>query len=120
MDRAFRYLLATQRTDGAWVPLSRLFPKADIPVVQISLPRPSDPQRLFKAGQALAGLRDHGVLFLGTGNITHNLRMARFGAKEAPTDAWALHARSDRAAAGDAGVHPHALRACRPLSDSAR
>jgi 4,5-DOPA dioxygenase extradiol len=73
---------------GVWAPLSRLFPAADVPVVQISLPHPSDPARLLKAGAALAPLREEGVLILGTGNVTHNLRLARFPVKEAPIDEW--------------------------------
>ncbi len=75
---------------GCWAPLCRIFPKADIPVLQIGLPRPSDPARLVKAGAALAGLRDDGVLMLGTGNVTHNLRMVRFGDKDRTPDDWAV------------------------------
>lgn len=76
---------------GVWAPLCRMFPNADVPVLEISLPRPSDPARLLKAGAALASFRDDGVLLLGTGNLTHNLRMARFGDKDARPDDWAVH-----------------------------
>ncbi len=59
---------------GAWVPLRYLFPGAEVPVVQLSLPRPRTPQGLLTAGQALAPLRQTGVLILGSGGVVHNLR----------------------------------------------
>ncbi len=74
---------------GTWVPLHRLRPAADIPVVQISVPVPSDPAKLIKAGLALAPLRDENILLMGSGNVTHNLRRAVFGVKDAPVQDWA-------------------------------
>ncbi|MEV4612696.1 class III extradiol ring-cleavage dioxygenase [Kitasatospora sp. NPDC049258] len=58
---------------GAYVPLVEMFPAADIPVLQISLPT-LDPQRLMEIGRRLAPLRDQGVLIVGSGFFTHNLR----------------------------------------------
>lgn len=59
---------------GAWVPLRFLFPKADVPVIEVSQPLPRTPQDVLKIGGALSPLRNDGVLLLGTGGIVHNLR----------------------------------------------
>lgn len=58
---------------GAYVPLMEMYPEADVPVLQISMPT-LDPQELFRLGQRLAPLRDQGVLIVGSGFSTHNLR----------------------------------------------
>jgi 4,5-DOPA dioxygenase extradiol len=60
---------------GAYVPLVAMYPAADVPVLQVSMPR-LDPQELFELGQALAPLRDEGVLVFGSGFLTHNMRYA--------------------------------------------
>lgn len=58
---------------GAYVPLKEMFPDADIPVLQMSMPS-LDPQVLYRLGQQLAPLRDEGTLIVGSGFTTHNLR----------------------------------------------
>ena len=73
---------------GAWAPLSRLYPAADVPMVQLSLPTPRTPRSLLALGQALAPLREEGLLLVGAGAVVHNLRLVRFDDPKEP-DAWA-------------------------------
>lgn len=58
---------------GAYVPLVEMYPEADVPVLQISMPT-LDPDELFTIGRRLAPLREQGVLIVGSGFSTHNLR----------------------------------------------
>jgi 4,5-DOPA dioxygenase extradiol len=59
---------------GVWTPLVHMFPRADRPVLQVSLPSREGAASVFALGQKLAPLRDEGVLLIGSGNLTHNLR----------------------------------------------
>lgn len=59
---------------GAYVPLVEMYPSADIPVLQMSMPT-LDPVELFHLGERLAPLRDSGTLIVGSGFTTHNLRL---------------------------------------------
>jgi 4,5-DOPA dioxygenase extradiol len=74
---------------GVWIPLRLLYPDASVPVVEISLPVPREPELVAEVGKALAPLRDRGILLVGSGGIVHNLRLAQLDRKEGPADGWA-------------------------------
>ena len=83
---------------GTYIPLLCMYPEADIPVLQISLPS-QQPEELLAVGRALAPLRDEGVLVIGSGFITHNLRALALRdtpAWAAEFDAWTADALARR------------------------
>ena len=95
---------------GAWCVLRHLWPDAGVPVFQLSIDYGKPPGFHYDLGRELRGLRDRGVLVIGSGNIVHNLRLLR-GDESTPDaldwarefDAWVR----DRIVAGD---HPSLLR----------
>jgi len=93
---------------GAWVPLLHLFPKADIPVFQVSLPSRLDAQGAWAFGRALAPMADEGVLIIGSGSLTHNLYefRAAHGADDAYVTVFASWVRE----AVERGDHARLLR----------
>jgi len=85
---------------GAYVPLVAMYPAADIPVLQMSIPT-MDPTTLMALGRALAPLRDEGILIVGSGFLVHNLRAIDMSRTTPPPwasefDAWAAEAIAKR------------------------
>ncbi|ERK17308.1 MAG: 4,5-DOPA dioxygenase extradiol [Pantoea sp.] len=69
---------------GSWGVLAKMYPEADIPVVQLSVDGTKPPAWHFELGRKLAALRESGVMIVASGNVVHNLRMLRWeGATEA-------------------------------------
>ena len=104
---------------GAWVPLLHLYPAADVPAFQVSLPARLDGETAWALGEALAPLADEGVLIVGSGSLTHNLAEFRSGAgNDAPyAEEFAAWVR-EAVASGDSArlrqtltLAPHAQRA---------
>ena len=100
---------------GVWVPLSLMYPQADVPIVQVSLPTRGGPALQTRIGHALASLREHGVLLIGSGSITHNLRELDWHAGPESVEPWALAFRDwmiDKLAANDeAALHDYRAQA---------
>ncbi|TNH15185.1 dioxygenase [Halomonas sp. BL6] len=71
---------------GAWVPLSLMYPDADIPVVSLSLPSRWGASELIALGEQLAPLRQEGILVIGSGSLTHNLYELQSQGSQVP--AW--------------------------------
>ncbi|NYE37073.1 4,5-DOPA dioxygenase extradiol [Nocardioides cavernae] len=88
---------------GAWVPLKIMYPEADIPVLQMSLPT-DDPHRLMQLGERLRPLRDEGVLVIGSGFLTHGLPFLKEFRIEAAAPGWSVdfdHWAADALTRGD-------------------
>lgn len=112
---------ATQGLDhGAWVPVRFLYPEADVPVFQLSLPASLSPQQAYALGAALQPLRDEGVLVVGSGSLTHNLYEFRLhddgheAAYAREFAAWvrqAVEARDHERLQQTLAIAPHAQRA---------
>ncbi|MGF6558155.1 4,5-DOPA dioxygenase extradiol [Pseudomonas sp. S30_BP2TU TE3576] len=100
---------------GVWVPLSLMYPQADIPIVQVSLPTRGGPALQTRVGHALASLREHGVLLIGSGSITHNLRELDWHAGPESVEPWAQAFRDwmiEKLAANDeAALHDYRAQA---------
>ncbi len=75
---------------GTWSVLCRVFPEADIPVVQLSIDETKPPQFHYELGKKLAALRSEGVLIMGSGNVVHNLHTYAWGNHNVEPFEWAL------------------------------
>ena len=74
---------------GAYVPLLKMFPQADIPVLQMSIPTFA-PEKLYELGRKLAPLRDEGVLIIGSGFLTHGLPYLKDFRIDATPPNWSI------------------------------
>lgn len=75
---------------GSWGILEKMYPNANIPVVQLSIDANQSPQWHYEFGKELVELRREGVLVIGSGNIVHNLRMMDWQNDQAEPYSWAL------------------------------
>jgi 4,5-DOPA dioxygenase extradiol len=98
---------------GTWTVLRHVRPAADLPVVQLSIDRRLPPAEHLAIGRALAPLRDEGILVMGSGNVTHNLRHAFRSMQTGDTTrpGWAFDFDRDVAAALEQHDPDHLVRA---------
>ncbi|MES2879862.1 MAG: 4,5-DOPA dioxygenase extradiol [Pseudomonadota bacterium] len=90
---------------GAWSVLKPMFPHADIPVLQLSMDYSRPAAEHYALGQQLKGLREQGVLIVGSGNIVHNLRALQMSAAANQAYDWALEFDQTIAAYLQSGNH---------------
>ncbi|KAA8999273.1 4,5-DOPA dioxygenase extradiol [Affinibrenneria salicis] len=74
---------------GSWGVLIKMYPQADIPVVQLSVDGTQPAEYHYRLGQKLAALRDEGVMIVASGNVVHNLRMVKWDGGGEPYP-WAV------------------------------
>ena len=79
---------------GAWSVIRRIYPEADVPVIELSLDYSQGPQYHYELGKQLAALRNKGILIIGSGNLVHNLRMVAWDKVNEPEYGydWAIQA----------------------------
>jgi len=75
---------------GTWSVLCHVFPQADIPVIQLSIDETQPPEYHYEIGKRLMGLRDEGILIIGSGNIVHNLHTYAWGSRSVEPFDWAV------------------------------
>lgn len=77
------------RDHGVWMPLLHMYPEADIPVIEISLPLDRTAHDIYAIGETLSVFRKRQILFIGSGSITHNLAELRWQSDEKHIPEWA-------------------------------
>ena len=77
------------RDHGVWMPLLHMYPEANIPVIEISLPMNVSAKEIYNIGQTLAVLREKQILLIGSGSITHNLRELSWHGESSHVPEWA-------------------------------
>jgi 4,5-DOPA dioxygenase extradiol len=94
---------------GSWGVLIKMYPEADIPVVQLSVDGTQPPAYHFELGRKLAALREQGVMIVASGNVVHNLRMVRWEGNAEPYP-WASsfndYVRENLSWEGETEQHP--------------
>jgi 4,5-DOPA dioxygenase extradiol len=90
---------------GAWSVLNHLFPDADVPVAQLSMDRTRPPHFHYELGKRLTGLRDEGILIMGSGNLVHNLHAYAWGKPDAKPFDWASRFETKARALMESGDH---------------
>ncbi len=90
---------------GAWSVLIHVFPKADVPVVQLRIDAAQPPAWHYALGRALRPLRDEGVLIVGSGNLVHNLMQYAWTEPQRPAYDWAARFEAQARAWIAAGEH---------------
>lgn len=90
---------------GTWSVLCHVYPKADIPIVQLSIDEKQPPSFHYEIGKRLAPLRDEGVLIVGSGNLVHNLHAYGWGRHVPEPYDWAISFEDQVKQMLVAGVH---------------
>lgn len=94
---------------GAWGVLIKMYPQADIPLVQLSIDSTKPPVWHYQMGQRLAALRDEGVMLVASGNVVHNLRTARWHGEGEPyawVESFNNFVKENLTWRGEAAAHP--------------
>lgn len=94
---------------GSWGILTKMYPDADIPMVQLSIDQTKPPEWHFEQGKKLAALRDEGGMLVASGNVVHNLRMVRWQGDSAPypwASAFEQYVKDNLTWQGPAAEHP--------------
>ena len=104
---------------GTWAVLCHVFPGADVPVVQLSIDETRSAAYHYEIGERLRGLRDEGVLVIGSGDIVHNLHAYAWGRHRVEPYEWALRFEAKARELILAGMH-EPLVAYESLGEDAR